>query len=108
MDADNGIVARALVREFKNVRAVQGMDYSIAYKVVKQGAGIVTKNVGGLELPTVKDLGIENKHELKGLEEGKLVLGSTLDTPLVNCLAMPRVGKTSVSVLPATAATFAC
>ncbi|PYV21656.1 MAG: hypothetical protein DMG27_20195, partial [Acidobacteria bacterium] len=67
----------------RNVREVQGMDYPIAYKVVKQGAGIVTKNVGGLELPTVKDLGIENKHDLKGAEEGKLVLGSSLDTPLV-------------------------
>lgn len=29
------------------VRAVQGMDYPVAYKVVKQGTGIVTKDVGG-------------------------------------------------------------
>jgi hypothetical protein len=88
------------------VRAVQGMDYPVAYKVVKQGTGIVTKDVGGMPLPTIKDLGIENKHELEGVEEGKLVLGSSLDTPLVKYDLVPTAtlevnGKEQMIVAPA-------
>jgi hypothetical protein len=90
----------------RNARAVQGMEFPITYKVVKQAAGIVTKDVGGLELPTVKDLGIENKHENKGMEEGKLLLKSTLDTPLVKFDVVPSAtlevnGKEETVVAPA-------
>jgi hypothetical protein len=90
----------------RSVRAVQGMEYPIAYKVVKASPGIVTKSVGGLQLPTIKDLGIENKRELKGVEEGKLVLGSTLETPLVKFDLVPSAslevnGKEETVVAPA-------
>ena len=59
-----------------------------------------------MPLPTIKDLGIENKHELKGVEEGKLVLGSSLDTPLVKYDLVPIAtlevnGKEQMIVAPA-------
>lgn len=59
-----------------------------------------------MPLPTIKDLGIENKHELEGVEEGKLVLGSSLDTPLVKYDLVPTAtlevnGKEQMIVAPA-------
>jgi pre-peptidase len=92
----------------RSIRAVQGMDYPIAYKLVKQTPAIVTKNVGGLELPTVKDLGLENKSEPKGADAGKLTLRSTLETPLVKFDLVPSAtveinGKEETVVAPAVA-----
>ena len=40
----------------RNVRAVQGMDFPLSFQVVKQGAGVVTEDVGELDMPRVKDL----------------------------------------------------
>ncbi len=73
----------------KNVRAVQAMDFPVQWKVLKQGSGIVTKSVGGLQLPTVKDLVLDDKSTAKGADEGNLILKSTLDTPLVKFDLVP-------------------
>ena len=74
--------------------------------MVKQGTGIMTKDVGGIPLPPVKDLGIENTNELKGVEEGKLMMGTSLDTPLVKYDLVPFAnlqvnGKEQMIVAPA-------
>ncbi len=66
-----------------HVRAIQGMDFPLSFQVVKQGAGIVTGNVRELALPRVKDLITKNRGELKGIDKGDLMLGTTQDTPLV-------------------------
>lgn len=71
------------------IRVVQGMEFPIGYKLVKQAPGMVTTEVGGLELPTIKDLGLERKADTKGSDEGKLVVHSTLDTPLVKFDVVP-------------------
>ncbi len=89
-----------------SIRAVQGMDYLIAYKLVKQTPAIATKNVGGLDLPTVKDLSLENKTLPKGADAGKLTLGSTLETPLVKFDLVPSAtleinGKEETVTAPA-------
>src|SRR3989454_5537536 len=74
----------------KNIRAVQAMDFPVQWKVLKQGSGIVTKSVGGLQLPTVKDLVLDDKSTAKGADEGNLILKSTLATPLVKFDLVPR------------------
>ena len=67
----------------RNLRAVQGMDFPLPFQIVKQGAGIVTEDVRELPLPRVKDLITKNTNELKGVDKGKLMMGTTQDTPLV-------------------------
>lgn len=67
----------------RNLRAVQGMDFPLPFQIVKQGAGIVTEDVRELPLPRVKDLITKNTNELKGGDKGKLMMGTTQDTPLV-------------------------
>ena len=88
-----------------SIRVVQGMDYPIAYKLTKQSPEITTKSVRGLELPSVKDLSLDNK-DSKGADAGKLVLGSTLETPLVKFDLVPSAtlevnGKEEIVVAPA-------
>ncbi len=99
-------VPAALEVVARNVRVVQGMDFPIDWKLVKQNPGIVTMAVGGLPLPTIKDLGLDRKSESKGADEGKLVLNSTLDTPLVKFDLIPSAtlqinGKEETVVAPA-------
>ena len=67
----------------RDVRAVQGMDFPLSFRVIKQGAGIVTDNVRELTLPRVKDLISKNRNDLIGVDKGNLMMGTTQDTPLV-------------------------
>lgn len=90
----------------RSVRLVQGMDSPIEWKLVKHGPGIVPKEVSGLPLPTIKDLSLSETPEFKGKDTGKLVLSSTLDTPLVKFDAVPTAtlqinGKEERVVAPA-------
>jgi len=89
----------------RNVRAVQGMDFPLPYQVVKQGAGMVTGDVGGV-FPGFKELGLKNRAALKGMDKGNMMVGSTLETPLVKFDFVPNVtlevnGKEETIVAPA-------
>jgi hypothetical protein len=67
----------------RHVRAIQGMDFPLPFQLVKQGAGMVTNNVRELTMPRVKDLIAKNRNELKGVDKGDFLMGTTQDTPLV-------------------------
>jgi hypothetical protein len=89
----------------RNVRAVQGMDFPIPFQIVKQGAGMNTGDVGGF-FPGIRELGLKNRAEVKGKDEGALMLGSTLETPLVKFDLVPNAtvevnGKEQTIVAPA-------
>ncbi len=89
-------------------RVAQGLELPIDWKLVKQGPGIVTMAVNGLSLPSVKglDLGPDPKTGSKGADEGKLMLGAKVDTPLVRLDVVPTAtlqinGKEETVVAPA-------
>src|SRR5208283_2697094 len=52
----------------RNVRAVQGMDLPIPFEIFKQGAGMVTGDVGGF-FPGIRELGLKNRAEVKGMDK---------------------------------------
>jgi hypothetical protein len=89
----------------RNVRAVQGMDFPIPFQIVKQGAGMATGDVGGF-FPGIRELGLKNRAEMKGQDKGEMMLGSTLETPLVKFDLVPNAtvevnGKEQTIVAPA-------
>jgi hypothetical protein len=96
----------------QNVRAVQGIEYAVSYKVVKQAAGVVTTSVSALPPPSIKGLEFgsdnkpENKDQPKNPDEGKILVNSMVDTPLVKLDVVPVAnlqvnGKEEVVVAPA-------
>ena len=89
----------------RQVRAVQGMDLPIPYQIVKQGAGMATGDVGAV-FPGIRELGLKNRAAMKGMDKGSMVLGSTLETPLVKFDLVPTAnleinGKQETLVAPA-------
>lgn len=65
------------------VRVVQGIDYPIEWKLVKQGPGIVPRSISAsLPYGEIKDLSVRETPESKGKDEGKVVVSSSFDTPL--------------------------
>ena len=90
-----------------DLRFVQGMNQSMPFELVKQGAGIVTENVTILALPRVRDLLFKNRTELIGVDKSKVVLGTTQETPLIKFDLVPTAsvlinGKRETIVAPAT------
>ncbi len=92
----------------RSVRVAQGLESPIDWKLVKQGPGIVTTAVSSLPLPSIKglDVGSDQKPESKPTDEGKLMVNSKSDTPLVKLDVVPSAtlqinGKEETVVAPA-------
>ena len=101
-------VVAALEFTDHELRAVQGMDVPLAFKVVKQDSATITKNVEGLSFARVvaTEVMIKNKTALQGVDAGKLIMGSMLDRPLVKFDFVPTAtlelnGKEEIVVAPA-------
>ncbi len=89
------------------VRVPQGLEYPVPWKLVKRGPNIVTVNVTGMPLPSIKDLDLDDpKMTSKGADEGKLMINSKPDTPLVKLDVVPIAnlqinGKNETVIAPA-------
>jgi hypothetical protein len=105
-------VPAALQVAATNVRAVQGVEFPVNYKLVKQDPAIVTMSVGGLPFPSIKglELGLDrpdkDKNAKTAPDEGKLMVNSMVDTPLVKLDVVPVAtlqinGKEQTVVAPA-------
>jgi hypothetical protein len=102
----------ALELAANNVRAVQGIEYPMPFKVVKLAGNVVVESVTGLPFPSIKGLefGMEKNKDAKNKEpeEGRIMVNSMVDTPLVKLDVVPMAtlqvnGKEQTVVAPAIA-----